>query len=159
MLPCKCFIHRFFFLSWRTYYQELALNQMVYISENLHLLGGQQCQVKLTYRHFYVSPGKILIVIPKMSSLMLGPTWTKRHGNSNKEILRLSVQQWHWKDYDKDEQQQSHQLYHATILVMQPGNKNDLNILLEQQKSANELSLITTSFDGSKHPQCLLLTS
>lgn len=60
---------------------------------------------------------------------------------------------------DKDEQQQFHQLYHATTLVMQPGNKNYLGILLEQQKYARELSLTESSFDGSKHPQCLLLTN
>jgi len=39
---------------------------------------------------------------------------------------------------------------------MQPGNKNDLNILLEQQKYARELSLIKTSFE---HPQWPVLTS
>lgn len=41
---------------------------------------------------------------------------------------------------------------------MQPGNRNYLNILLEQWKYARELSLIKTSFDGIKHPQCLLPT-
>lgn len=133
MLPCKCFICSFVF-SCQEHPIRNFLNQTLTISENSNLQ-GQQCQGSLPIGISMYLQVKLWLGFQKC----LHWCWHQhelRHVNSNREILGLSVQQWYWKDYDKDEQQQYHQFYHATILVMQPGNKNYLSILLEQQQGS-----------------------
>lgn len=75
MLPCKCFICSFVFSR-----QEHPTGTCPK-SNTDHLWELKPARttvpVKLSYRHVYVSPGKTLIGIPKMSSWMLASTWAK----------------------------------------------------------------------------------
>lgn len=73
---------------------------------------GTTVPVKLSCRHVDASPGKLWLVLPSTSAKAC-----------QQQQRKFRTKQWYWKEYDKEEQQQYHWLYHTTILVMQAGNK------------------------------------